>query len=87
MDISTTQGSSNVDIVRGTYEASARGDLDAFMAALAPDVSWTEMAGFFPTPEPTTARRTFARTSTSDWEETGTTGRPTISSTSARATR
>jgi uncharacterized protein len=46
MTTSTTQDSSNVDLVRGTYEASARGDLDAFIAALAPDVSWTEMAGF-----------------------------------------
>ena len=34
------------DVVRGQYLASAAGDLDALRATLAPDVEWTEMAGF-----------------------------------------
>ena len=34
------------DVVRHQYLASATGDLDALRATLAPDVEWTEMAGF-----------------------------------------
>ena len=34
------------DVVRAQYLASAAGDLDALRATLAPDVEWTEMAGF-----------------------------------------
>lgn len=33
-------------IVADHYAASARGDLVAMMAEVAPDVQWTEMAGF-----------------------------------------
>lgn len=34
------------DVVRRQYIASAEGDLEALRATLAPDVEWTEMAGF-----------------------------------------
>ena len=34
------------DVVRRQYLASAAGDLDALRSTLAPDVEWTEMAGF-----------------------------------------
>jgi uncharacterized protein len=34
------------DVVRRQYLASAAGDLGALRATLAPDVEWTEMAGF-----------------------------------------
>ena len=37
---------SNMDIVRAHYDASTRGDTTAMMADVAPDVRWTEMAGF-----------------------------------------
>ncbi|MEW2307034.1 nuclear transport factor 2 family protein, partial [Streptomyces sp. NPDC006655] len=48
------------DVVRRQYLASAAGDLDALRATLAPDVEWTEMAGFplagtYRTPEDVTA--------------------------------
>jgi uncharacterized protein len=33
-------------VVRRQYIASAHGDLEALRATLAPDVEWTEMAGF-----------------------------------------
>ena len=36
----------NADIIREHYEASDRGDLDGMLAPLAPDVQWTEAAGF-----------------------------------------
>ncbi len=39
-------GSSPADVVRRQYLASAAGDLEALRATLAPDVEWTEMAGF-----------------------------------------
>jgi hypothetical protein len=35
-----------VDVVRRQYLASAAGDLEGLRATLAPDVEWTEMAGF-----------------------------------------
>jgi uncharacterized protein len=38
--------SSPADVVRRQYLASAAGDLEALRATLAPDVEWTEMAGF-----------------------------------------
>ena len=34
------------DVVRRQYLASAAGDLEALRVTLAPDVEWTEMAGF-----------------------------------------
>ena len=34
------------DVVRRQYLASAAGDLEGLRATLAPDVEWTEMAGF-----------------------------------------
>jgi ketosteroid isomerase-like protein len=34
------------EVVRRQYIASATGDLEALRATLAPDVEWTEMAGF-----------------------------------------
>jgi ketosteroid isomerase-like protein len=39
-------GSAPADVVRRQYLASAAGDLAALRATLAPDVEWTEMAGF-----------------------------------------
>jgi hypothetical protein len=36
----------NADIIRDHYAASDRGDLDGMLAPLAPDVHWTEAAGF-----------------------------------------
>ena len=36
----------NLEIVRGAYEAFARGDVPAVLAVLASDVSWTEAEGF-----------------------------------------
>ena len=38
--------SAAADVVRRQYLASAAADLDALRATLAPDVEWTEMAGF-----------------------------------------
>src|SRR3954465_5167546 len=51
---------SRAGAVRGQYLASAAGDLEALRATLAPDVEWTEMAGFplagtYRTPEGVTA--------------------------------
>ena len=48
------------DVVRSQYLASAAGNLEALRATLAPDVEWTEMAGFplagtYRTPEGVTA--------------------------------
>jgi ketosteroid isomerase-like protein len=48
------------EVVRRQYVASAAGDLEALRATLAPDVEWTEMAGFplagtYRTPEGVTA--------------------------------
>ncbi|KQV95837.1 nuclear transport factor 2 family protein [Rhizobacter sp. Root1221] len=36
----------NVDIVRAHYAASAQGNIDEMMAQVSPQVRWTEMAGF-----------------------------------------
>jgi ketosteroid isomerase-like protein len=40
------EGGSPAEVVRRQYLASAAGDLAALRATLAPDVEWTEMAGF-----------------------------------------
>lgn len=60
------------DVVRRQYIASAAGDLAALRATLAPDVEWTEMAGFplagtYRTPGAVTAgvMETLAR----DWDD------------------
>jgi ketosteroid isomerase-like protein len=60
------------DVVRRQYLASAAGDLEALRATLAPDVEWTEMAGFplagtYRTPEGVTSNvmERLAR----DWDE------------------
>lgn len=37
---------SSIDVVRRHYEASERGDLEGMLADFAPDVAWTEAAGF-----------------------------------------
>ncbi|MGC5341937.1 nuclear transport factor 2 family protein [Streptomyces sp. DT24] len=37
--------SKNLDAVRGSYEASAAGDVNGLLSLLAPDARWTEMAG------------------------------------------
>jgi ketosteroid isomerase-like protein len=59
-------------MVRRQYLASAAGDLEALRATLAPDVEWTEMAGFplagtYRTPGSVTAgvMETLAR----DWDD------------------
>jgi uncharacterized protein len=36
----------NIDIVRAHYAASAQGNIDEMMACVSPQVRWTEMAGF-----------------------------------------
>ena len=38
--------SSNADVIRGVYEAFARGDIAAGLSVLAPNVRWTEAEGF-----------------------------------------
>ena len=38
--------STPTEIIQDHYAASARADLDGMVAAFAPDVEWTEMAGF-----------------------------------------
>lgn len=37
---------SNLDLVRGVYDAFARGDIPAVLGSLSPDISWTEAEGF-----------------------------------------
>lgn len=54
------QDAAPADVVRRQYLASAAGDLNALRGTLAPDVEWTEMAGFplagtYRTPEGVTA--------------------------------
>jgi ketosteroid isomerase-like protein len=46
MSTETTTSARPADVVRRQYLASAAGDLAALRATLAPDVEWTEMAGF-----------------------------------------
>jgi ketosteroid isomerase-like protein len=38
--------STPLQIIKDHYAASARGDLDGMVAPFAPDIQWTEMAGF-----------------------------------------
>ena len=45
MGLTPSEGSP-AEVVRRQYLASAAGDLEAIRATLAPDVEWTEMAGF-----------------------------------------
>lgn len=45
-DENETTSAAPREVVRRQYLASAAGDLDALRATLAPDVEWTEMAGF-----------------------------------------
>lgn len=35
-----------LEIIRGAYDAFARGDVSSVLAIMAPDVSWTEATGF-----------------------------------------
>ena len=46
MGLIEREGNLPAEVVRRQYIASAAGDLDALRATLAPDVEWTEMAGF-----------------------------------------
>ncbi|RJO70927.1 nuclear transport factor 2 family protein [Nocardia panacis] len=46
MGLNTFEADSPAGVVRRQYLASAAGDLAALRATLAPDVEWTEMAGF-----------------------------------------
>ena len=46
MGLIESGGSLPADVVRRQYLASAAGDLTALRETLAPDVEWTEMAGF-----------------------------------------
>lgn len=45
-DTDPTTSTAPRDVVRRQYLASAAGDLEALRATMAPDVEWTEMAGF-----------------------------------------
>jgi ketosteroid isomerase-like protein len=59
-NVDFTTSAAPADVVRRQYLASATGDLRALRATLAPDVEWTEMAGFplagtYRTPEGVTA--------------------------------
>jgi len=44
--VGLTNEAGAADVVRRQYLASAAGDLEALRGTLAPDVEWTEMAGF-----------------------------------------
>src|SRR5436305_9832286 len=46
MGLTDEESSTPAEVVRRQYLASAAGDLEALRATLAPDVEWTEMAGF-----------------------------------------
>lgn len=37
---------SNVDLIRGVYDALAKGDVFAVLGVLSPEISWTEAEGF-----------------------------------------
>ena len=68
----TDHTSSPADVVRRLYLASAAGDLEGIRAALAPDVEWTEMAGFplagtYRTPEGVTSN--VMERLGADWED------------------
>jgi ketosteroid isomerase-like protein len=60
------------DVVRRQYLASAAGDLEALRATLAPDVEWTETAGFplagtYRTPEGVTTN--VMQALAADWDD------------------
>ena len=38
-------GQANVELVRGVYDAFARGDVDGVFAATQPDIEWDESEG------------------------------------------
>jgi len=70
--VDSKESSAPADVVRRQYLASAAGDLTALRATLAPDVEWTEMAGFplagtYRTPDRVTTNvmKALAR----DWDE------------------
>jgi uncharacterized protein len=44
--VDSKESGAPAEVVRRQYLASAAGDLSALRATLAPDVEWTEMAGF-----------------------------------------
>lgn len=46
MGLIDATGTAPADVVRRQYIASANSNLEALRATLAPDVEWTEMAGF-----------------------------------------
>src|SRR5215212_545161 len=46
MGLVEKEGNTPAEVVRRQYMASASADLEALRATLAPDVEWTEMAGF-----------------------------------------
>ena len=46
MRLNDEERSTPAEVVRRQYIASAAGDLEALRTTLAPDVEWTEMAGF-----------------------------------------
>jgi ketosteroid isomerase-like protein len=43
--IGGAMGQANVELVRGVYDAFARGDVDAVFAAMKPDIEWDESEG------------------------------------------
>src|SRR3954452_2803949 len=68
----TASSHAPADVVRRQYLASAASDLEALRATLAPDVEWTEMAGFplagtYRTPEGVTAN--VMEKLGADWED------------------
>jgi ketosteroid isomerase-like protein len=44
----------NENLIRGAYEAYARGDLTAMLAVVDPDLEWTYLDPAFPDPDPQT---------------------------------
>jgi len=46
----------NEDLIRGAYDAYARGDLNAMLAVVDRDLEWTYLDPAFPNPEPQTSR-------------------------------
>ncbi|HEX6930795.1 MAG TPA: nuclear transport factor 2 family protein [Streptosporangiaceae bacterium] len=44
----------NENLIRGAYEAFARGDLAAMLAVVDPDLEWTYLDPAFPNPDPQT---------------------------------
>lgn len=46
--------SENENLIRGAYEAYARGDLASMLAVIDPDLEWTYLDPAFPDPDPQT---------------------------------